>query len=349
MKLRYGKNTEIDNKRIKYIDVLRGVAMILVLIGHNDTSLTNYIYSFHMPVFFFISGLTFKNYSSTFKEFIKKRFKSLMIPYFTLALLLYFFWIPLMHFQGIVLYKEDIIRNFIGIFYCQGIANMAWGLQLWFLPCLFVTSIVFYFIARINQRFLMLILIILTSGIGFLLTDVFKTKFLWSFDIALVGVLFYGVGFLLKGKLNAYRFKIVDCIYIFIALVVFIAFNKLNGRVDMYSSQYNDIFLFIINSFLGIYIITIISKLIKHEEIIRFIGANTITILAFHIRALDFIKKAYLVFFNYPLNVNNIFNGIILVPTLQIIIVLPIIFLLKQLKIYIKQKTKKILKVEQSY
>ena len=31
------KSGEIDNKRIDYIDILRGIAMILVLIGHNDT------------------------------------------------------------------------------------------------------------------------------------------------------------------------------------------------------------------------------------------------------------------------------------------------------------------------
>ena len=93
---------------------------------------------------------------------------------------------------------------------------------------------------------------------------------------------------------------------------------------------------FISNSFLGIYIIIIASKLIKQKRIIRFVGSNTIIILAFHIRVLDFIKKVFLIFFSSSLNVNSIFNGVILVPILQIIIIAPIIFLLKQLKKYIK-------------
>ena len=75
------KSGEIDNKRIEYIDILRGIAMILVLIGHNDTILTNYIYSFHIPLFFFISGLTYKGNSVSLKEVIKKRFRNIVIPY----------------------------------------------------------------------------------------------------------------------------------------------------------------------------------------------------------------------------------------------------------------------------
>lgn len=330
------KSGEIDNKRIEYIDILRGIAMILVLIGHNDTILTNYIYSFHIPLFFFISGLTYKGNSASLKEVIKKRFRNIVIPYLKLSLFLYFLWILLMNFQGIVLYKNDILKNFIGIFYCQGADSMAWGLQLWFLPCLFITSIIFYFISKINKKVFILISIIAVSSVGFLLNDILRINFLWSFDVALVGVLFYGTGFLLKNKLNTYKPQIVDFICMLISLVLLIIFNQLNGRVDMYSSQYNNILLFISNSFLGIYIIIIASKLIKQKRIIKFVGINTIIILALHIRVLDFIKKAFLTFFSLSLNVNSIFNGVILVPILQIMIIALIIFLLKQLKKYIK-------------
>ena len=59
------------NKRISYIDSLRGVAMILVVIGHliqnnysdaYHNSIFNVIYSIHMPLFFFISGCVAKRY-----------------------------------------------------------------------------------------------------------------------------------------------------------------------------------------------------------------------------------------------------------------------------------------------
>lgn len=48
------------NKRIHWIDVSRGIAMVLVVLGHigMKNSFTQWIYSFHMPLFFMITGLT---------------------------------------------------------------------------------------------------------------------------------------------------------------------------------------------------------------------------------------------------------------------------------------------------
>lgn len=51
------------NNRIEYIDILRGFAIFLVTLGHvleksgyHESSLFAFIYSFHMPLFFCISG-----------------------------------------------------------------------------------------------------------------------------------------------------------------------------------------------------------------------------------------------------------------------------------------------------
>ena len=49
------------SKNIAFIDTLKAIGIILVVIGHNDTILTKYIYSFHMPLFFFLSGITFND------------------------------------------------------------------------------------------------------------------------------------------------------------------------------------------------------------------------------------------------------------------------------------------------
>ena len=51
-----------DTKRIDFIDVAKGIAIFLVVYGHtyDGRNLHLFIYSFHMPLFFFISGLLFK-------------------------------------------------------------------------------------------------------------------------------------------------------------------------------------------------------------------------------------------------------------------------------------------------
>lgn len=51
---------EANKKRILWIDYAKAFAMFFVVIGHVNSGnyLTNWIYSFHMPLFFFLSGIT---------------------------------------------------------------------------------------------------------------------------------------------------------------------------------------------------------------------------------------------------------------------------------------------------
>lgn len=89
---------EMMKERVAYIDQLKGFAILLVVMGHtymyvleigNDI-ICNTIHSFHMPLFFFLSGIVMK--SSVFDKsmaiaFLKKRFRSLMFPFFTVGIL----------------------------------------------------------------------------------------------------------------------------------------------------------------------------------------------------------------------------------------------------------------------
>ena len=65
-------------KRLTYIDVMRGFAIFFIVYGHsivhslNSHIAFNIVYSFHVPLFFVISGLTFSS--------INKRFFSFLFP-----------------------------------------------------------------------------------------------------------------------------------------------------------------------------------------------------------------------------------------------------------------------------
>lgn len=76
------------DKRDYSIDIARGLACSLVVLWHVPTTpsfLHTWIYSFRMPLFFIISGIVLNtNYS--FLVFLKKRVKSLVVPYFALNL-----------------------------------------------------------------------------------------------------------------------------------------------------------------------------------------------------------------------------------------------------------------------
>ena len=76
--------------RINWIDMAKGYGILGVIIGHISTpGITVWIYTFHIPLFFFMSGFLFNtNYSLV--VFLNRKIKALLIPYFCLAILIVF-------------------------------------------------------------------------------------------------------------------------------------------------------------------------------------------------------------------------------------------------------------------
>ena len=80
----------MENKRLEYIDTLKGFAIFLVIFGHVIIQLGGYpnftysiIYSFHMPLFFIISGFFFKSsLKLSLKDFFYKKSFQLLYPWF---------------------------------------------------------------------------------------------------------------------------------------------------------------------------------------------------------------------------------------------------------------------------
>ena len=74
------------NNRIIWIDLVKAIGIILVIIGHgiqeynlNMNFLEVIIYSMHMPLFFILSGYLFKYHSeANLKDTIKKKFKKML-------------------------------------------------------------------------------------------------------------------------------------------------------------------------------------------------------------------------------------------------------------------------------
>ena len=80
----------MNNIRIDWIDLTKGIAIFLMVCGHTSIplSISNWIWSFHMPLFFIISGILFNATKyPNFNLFIKKRGKTLIIPYIIFSLI----------------------------------------------------------------------------------------------------------------------------------------------------------------------------------------------------------------------------------------------------------------------
>ncbi len=66
-------NESIKKSRVQFLDIARGIAIICIILGHLNNSLINrVVFTFHVPIFFFITGYFM---SSKYKigDFIKKK------------------------------------------------------------------------------------------------------------------------------------------------------------------------------------------------------------------------------------------------------------------------------------
>lgn len=130
--------------RLKWVDCSKGIAIVLVVLGHAMTyfspdmdSGVRVIYSFHMPLFFILTGFvsthSYKKYR--FSEFLKRKAKSLMIPYLYFALVLVAYKIFRDYHNGSVEITRTVILNTLLV------TRKSYVAGLWFLPCcLFVNA-----------------------------------------------------------------------------------------------------------------------------------------------------------------------------------------------------------------
>ena len=78
------------------LDNAKAIGIFLVVFAHvmSTSTITNYIYLFHMPLFFFISGKTMaiKEAEMPCIKFLIRKFKTICVPYFSFSLIFYIYW-----------------------------------------------------------------------------------------------------------------------------------------------------------------------------------------------------------------------------------------------------------------
>ena len=332
-------NLNTFKERINWIDQARGFAILMVVYGHNFPYLEKYIYTFHVPLFFLVAGFFHPKKNSLIN--VKTRFKQLIIPYFIWAFLLYFTWVFVTRFYGdSANLSLSPLKNLIGVFYAQGGREyMDWGIPLWFLPCIFLVFSIFFFIQKIGPKLLKTTILFSLICIGFLISHYFNFKYFWSFDVALVALCFYGIGYFFKNKLLNLN-KRETLLLLFIALIFHLTLYFFNIKVDMYRSVYGNQFVFITSGIFGSLFWLMFFKSFPVFDFLSYLGKNTIILLCSHTRVLTFIKLIILIVGGSAVFNFNEFTKIGLT-VLQIILMIPIIYLVNKYLPLLNGKIKK--------
>ena len=286
--------------RIKYLDYSKGIAILCIVIGHIylNGSFTTWICSFHVALFFIISGflLNFEN-NIDYKKLVLKKFRVLIVPYIIFSII-NTIGNYLINSMSIISLKVDFVKTIT----LYGVG------ALWFLPALFIGEYVFLLYKRLINKNIYKILFYI-SILGATLALVILNNYnvysavLREINIVLirasVALFFISIGYYTYNMINKINIKLYKIIII---LLFSIVFSLINGKVDLWGLQFNNIFLYVFNSITGSLAIIFITKKINSSKVLDFLGKNTLTIMATHQLILEIIRKSSII---------NSLNGVI--------------------------------------
>jgi fucose 4-O-acetylase-like acetyltransferase len=286
--------------RLSWIDICRGIGILCVIYAHglSEDKFRFLFYAFHIPLFFFLSGVTLhhKQHENTLQS-LKKAFRGILLPYFLFAFICYGLWlipnIPNFQLPGFI----QVVTN---ILYGNGSGKQFfYNAVLWFLPCLFITRVFFTALSNVsNKTKVLLPLLILCSVGGYLLATFYpQLKLPFESEIVFSSVVFFGLGYLynsnpkLKSLLERRKFTYAILFTVFTILIASINFYLTGHQVDMRLNRIGNYFLFYLAAICGIGMCVCWSHIIRANKILEFLGKNSMILFVFHLIIFTYISK----------------------------------------------------------
>lgn len=278
-------------KRLDYIDIARGIGIILVVFGHMSfdniylLQLKYIIYIFHMPLFYYISGYILE-VNKPLIEIVKSKIIKLYLPYLGFSYTFLLFHNILFDYGINTLPKWSRSQAVYAFFW-----TLLWGQeyehlgQFWFLPCMFFGIIISNIVLKLLK----------------------KIKYCNTISILILGLIFFAAGYYINRHTNIYymgcniianTFQAVFFIFIgfalreydfnnrfFIFLLCLLISWKMGVRADMRFGNYSKLLLFPFAAISGILCVIVLSKKVEKTAIgnwLKVVGRKTLWILAFH-------------------------------------------------------------------
>lgn len=251
-----------------WLDVLKGIGIILVVIGHiySNQTIFNWLYSFHMPLFFLAAGWVYKE--KTVLADIKRRIQTIVIPYFSFGFLVLIYW-QLMERRfrdSDMSFMDSLFGLFSGCY-----DNLEFNIHLWFLPCFFVTVILFNILVNLGGR-RMAYLVSALMSLAFIVVPMHGL--IWGIDRVFKYIGFYAVGVFIAGKsVKAVKKKVE-------AGIVAIVLLALSFSLSCYHLTMG--IMWFVTALIGVAAVILISQLINENRILQYFGRISLIILCIH-------------------------------------------------------------------
>lgn len=285
--------------RNRHIDIARGIGILLVVFGHNhyvlsqQRELFNIVFSFHMPLFFFLSGIFF-NTSRSFTRTLADKSDTLLKPYLvSLAIVAPLF--GAMEDANPWLYLT-------GVLYGNGNTLPFHWIPLWFLPNLIAVMLFAWLLVRMTGNFAktiwsQLLIVAMLHALGVVFIEAF-----WPFDFAVgknvyqfpglpfsidivpLTASFFLLGLFLRERLLAFRPS--HTVFAGVVIIFVAAHFYFDKTIDLNLRRYDGFILPAIEALCGIYMVLYLSAVADGirglGRLLAVVGSASLVILVFH-------------------------------------------------------------------
>lgn len=276
------------DRRISWIDYMKGVAIFLVVLSHTEglPRLVEYFFRpFFLTSFFFASGYLFHNPSKQFdiEKKIIRIIEGILIPYLI-------YWI-------ISFIIDKLINgDSFNIIIQELMQSLLKGQKLWFISCLLCSEIIMCTNLLISRNSMY----ILASGIvAFLIwsfTSLSKPgELFWSVNTAFIAYLYMSLGYSFRNYEKHISQYIINnkigitLSFIYLVLIC-IDYLHFNYTVIFALNHFSNIGFFILCSLIGLATLYYLYNKFKTNGIITFLSLNSLLIYFFHNQMLNILK-----------------------------------------------------------
>lgn len=196
----YHAETATPSERLYWVDTLKGIGIICVVIGHlYANSFAGFLYLFHMPLFFIVSGYLLRP-EADLRAYALRKARHLLIPYLSFLVLLY----PVDFYTALTDGSPHTLRfdlRLVAVPILGGKLLSGATSIFWFVTCLFLTQqIVNFLVVRLSrQRVLLLMAVFLALAYAnALLLPGFWLP--WGTNIVLAAAPLFYLGYLARER-----------------------------------------------------------------------------------------------------------------------------------------------------
>ncbi|MDE5791683.1 MAG: acyltransferase family protein [Muribaculaceae bacterium] len=261
------------------LEILKGIGIILVVIGHNVNDQT-FIFCFHMPLFFLISGFLFS--PKTPNRYLKRSFLRLLIPYVC------FLFIVSLPDIIIIISKGDyselkslILRDAIGGEILKGAYAV-----FWYVTVLWMSTNLFNLLLSLHLKSYWLPILI---GIAYL-TCLIPHSLPWNIQVVPMATSYIWIGYILKSQVNIIKklYNSNKILYTLIAVIVLtlLYFCRKDLTLDMKYNNMGVPLLSLISSVVASLSVAILSLFFTRWNIITkilvYVGGASMVVMYLH-------------------------------------------------------------------